>query len=71
MSSILAFCEIRTKEDDMLIGYARVSTEDQRLDLQRDALRAAGCERIFAEKIAGAASPPPRSAARGSDVRGH
>ena len=43
----------------MRIGYARVSTEDQKLHMQRDALRAAGCEKIFDEKISGASTRLP------------
>ena len=38
----------------MLVGYARVSTEDQNLDLQKDALQKAGCEKLFTDIARGA-----------------
>ena len=43
----------------MLIGYARVSTQDQNLDLQREALTKAGCEKIMEDQISGARAERP------------
>ena len=43
----------------MLLGYARVSTQDQNLDLQIEALTQAGCKRIFEDKISGSRAERP------------
>ena len=67
----------------MLIGYARISTDDQDLTLQRTALREAGCRRLYEEKLSGSmtrssrcgatdparAARQPRTASLGSSWR--
>ena len=55
------------------IGYARVSTDDQHLDLQRDALTQAGCSVIYAEAASGKTATRPeleqcRKALRAGDT---
>lgn len=53
----------------MMVGYARVSTEDQNLDLQRDALTKVGAERIFEDKASGARDDRPGLAEALSHLR--
>src|SRR5260370_6149129 len=43
----------------MLIGYARVSTQDQTLDLETDALTRAGCTKLFTDTTSGSISERP------------
>jgi len=43
----------------MLIGYARVSTSDQNLNLQKDALLKIGCEKIYEDEISGTIKSRP------------
>lgn len=53
----------------MLVGYARVSTQDQKPALQLDALKVAGCEKVFTEKASGAQRDRPELAAALSYMR--
>ena len=43
----------------MRIGYARVSTIEQNPDLQEDALKAAGCEKVYTDKTGGTRAERP------------
>ena len=53
----------------MVIGYARVSTQEQDLALQLDALKAAGCDRIYEERASGAQRDRPELKAALSYMR--
>src|SRR3954464_6272251 len=44
----------------MLIGYARISTLDQTLALQQDALTAAGCEQLYTDTVSGSVTERAR-----------
>lgn len=54
---------------DMLVGYARVSTQEQNLDLQIIALEEAGCKKIFTEKASGGQRDRPELIAAMDYVR--
>jgi DNA invertase Pin-like site-specific DNA recombinase len=53
----------------MLVGYARVSTQEQNLDLQINALKEAGCQKIFTEKASGAQRDRPELIAAMNYIR--
>jgi DNA invertase Pin-like site-specific DNA recombinase len=53
----------------MLVGYGRVSTVDQNAELQEDALRSAGCEKLFIEKVSSGKKDRPQLAAALDYVR--
>jgi DNA invertase Pin-like site-specific DNA recombinase len=57
------------RRNSMLIGYGRVSTDEQSLDLQLDALKRAGCKRIFTDKVSATKADHPGLAEAVSHLR--
>ena len=68
--NVYVFIERQKHGDRMKYGYARVSTGDQKHDLQTDALTAAGCEKIVQEVMSGAKALTKRDALLGHLVEG-
>jgi DNA invertase Pin-like site-specific DNA recombinase len=58
-TKFINFTEGRFIDTKMRIGYARVSTKEQNLNLQIEALEKSGCEIIFRETISGATKVRP------------
>ena len=54
----------------VLVGYMRVSTAEQNLALQRDALESMGCERLYEDVCSGAVTDRPGLTARASERYG-
>jgi DNA invertase Pin-like site-specific DNA recombinase len=57
----MSFDKVNAAAEDsgMLIGYARVSTQDQNLELQTEALTKAGCKKVFEDKVNGSRAERP------------
>jgi DNA invertase Pin-like site-specific DNA recombinase len=51
---LMCRCHAQNEDQEMIVGYARVSTDGQTLDAQQASLTAAGAEKVFAEKVSGA-----------------
>ena len=63
------YIDVSKAAEPRLVGYARVSTDEQTTRLQLDALKAAGCQRIFQDKLGGALRSRPQMDRALADLR--